>query len=131
MSRENVEAFRSAIDAVNRLDIDAALPYAAPDVVFIPLRAAVSGAYHGHEGIRQWAVDTDESFDVFRIDLTDVRDLGDDVLALGTLRVRGKGGGVEMDVPTAGIAKFENGLLVKWEDFGDRRKALHAAGLQE
>jgi hypothetical protein len=61
-----------------------------------------------------------------------VRDLGDQVLAIGTLHIRGRGGGVETDVSTAGIASFDGrGNLIRWEDFGDRRLALEAVGLPE
>ena len=61
-----------------------------------------------------------------------MRDLGDDrVLAIGTLHIKGRGGGVEMDVVVAGISTYENGKLKRWHDFGDRREALAAAGLAD
>jgi hypothetical protein len=61
-----------------------------------------------------------------------VRDLGDGrVLAIGMLHIRGRGGGAETDVPTAGIAILEGGKMTRWEDYGDRGKALEAAGLLE
>jgi uncharacterized protein len=133
MSRENLEAFRRANDALERGRVDAALldELVDPDVVFEPLRAPVSGVYRGYEGIRQFIADTAESFDVFRFDRYDVRDLGDRVLAIGTLHIRARQGGVETDVPTAGIATYRDGRLIRWQDFGDRRKALEAAGLSE
>jgi ketosteroid isomerase-like protein len=100
-------------------------------VVFEPLRAPVSGAYEGHEGIRYFLADTAETFDVFRFDYTDIRDLGDRVLAIGTLHIRARQGGTETDVPTAGIATYRDGRLIHRKDFGDRSKALEAAGLRE
>jgi uncharacterized protein len=133
MSQENVETFRRGIEAVEKGDPDSALveELVDPDVVFEPLRAPVSGVYRGHEGIRQFVADTRESFDAFRFDYSEVRDLGDRVLAVGTLHIRAAGGGPETDVPTAGIAIYRNGGLNHWKDFGDRRKALEAAGLSE
>jgi uncharacterized protein len=133
MSQENVEAFRRGTDALESGRVDAALleELIDPDVVFEPLRAPVSGVYRGHEGIRQFIADTAESFDVFRFDRSDIRDLGDRVLAIGTLHLRARQGGIETDVPTAGIATYRNGRLIRWQDFGDRRKALEAAGLSE
>src|SRR2546423_15641975 len=74
--------------------------------------------------------DNQENFERFEPDYRDVRDLGDRVLAIGTIRVRGRGSGVETDIPAAGIATFnEDGRLVRWEDFRERHLALEAAGL--
>jgi uncharacterized protein len=133
MSQENVENFRRGNEALERGDIDDALieELIDPEVIFEPLRAPVSGAYKGHEGIRQFIADTAESFDVFRFDRPDIRDLGDRVLAIGTLHIRAREGGIETDVPTAGIATYRDGRLIHWKDFGDRGKALEAAGLTE
>ena len=133
MSQENMEAFRRGTDALERGAFDAALldELVDPDVIFEPLRAPVSGVYRGHDGIRRFIADTAESFDLFRFDRTDVRDLGDRVLAIGTLHIRARQGGVETAVPSAGIAIYRNGRLIRWKDFGDRKQALEAAGLQE
>lgn len=128
----NVDIYREAIEAVNRGDIDAGLRFIDPDVTFEPLRSPVQGAYSGHGGFRKWWADTVEAFESFRIDHTDIRDLGDDrVLAIGTLHVRGRGSGIETDVPTAAIASFRRGRLVAFKDYADRDAALKAAGLSE
>jgi ketosteroid isomerase-like protein len=132
MSEENVEVVRKLIDAVNRGDIEAVLETFDPDVTFEPLRASVQGTYRGHAGIREWLADTRESFAAFRLDVPDVRDLGDDrVLSIGSLHVRGQGSGAETEVPTAGLATLRNGKVVRLKDYGDRRNALEAAGLRE
>jgi ketosteroid isomerase-like protein len=132
MSKENFELHRQSIEAVNRGDIDDALRFLDPDIVFEPLRAPVQGAYRGHAGVREWWADTAETFESFRIDHTDVRELGDDrLLAIGTLHVRGRGSGIETDVPTAAIVSFRDGRMVSVKDYGDRDTALEAAGLRE
>ena len=79
---------------------------------------------------RFWA-DTAESFEVFQAEFTDVRDLGDRVLAIGTVHIRGRGGGVDMDIPAAAVATFEDGKMARWEDFRERALALEAVGLRE
>jgi hypothetical protein len=61
----------------------------------------------------------------------DVRDLGETVLALGTLRVTGRSSGIEIEVPLAVVAGFREGLLSEFRDYGDHRQALEAAGLSE
>jgi hypothetical protein len=57
--------------------------------------------------------------------------LGDRVLALGTLRAVGKESGVETEVPFTVVATIRNGLLTHFIDYGDRDRALKAAGLSE
>jgi hypothetical protein len=66
----------------------------------------------------------------FELAYDDVRDLGDGkVLALGTIRIRGRGSGVETDVPTAVIATIRDGRMTHFRDYGDHDAALAAAGL--
>ena len=60
-----------------------------------------------------------------------VRDLGDRVLGLGTICATGKGSGVETELTFATVARFRDGLMTEYTDFGDVEKALEAAGLSE
>ena len=53
------------------------------------------------------------------------------MLALGTLRVTGSGSGIEVEVPLALLARFRDGLITHLNDYGDRQRALEAAGLSE
>jgi ketosteroid isomerase-like protein len=130
MAEEDVERLKAGFDALNLGKLEAALEMADPEVVFEPLRSPVSGAYHGHDGIRAFFADTVEMFDRFQVEYSEVKDLGDGrVLAIGTMRARVKRGGVETEVQSAGIATFRDGRLLRWKDYGDRAAALEAAGL--
>jgi ketosteroid isomerase-like protein len=131
MSQENVERFWEGIDGLRRQDVDAVLDGMSEDVVWIPGRSAVEGAYHGHSGLRRFLADTAESFEVFEPGFDEVRDLGDRLLVFGRFRIRARGSGVDTDFPVAGIATYRGGKLVRWEDFRERRLALEAAGLSE
>src|SRR5688572_4003123 len=132
MSEETVAALHRALKAINSGDADAAVAVTHPEAVLYPLRAATEGAFVGHEGARRFMADTAETFDVFRLELHDVRDLGGDrVLFFGTITLRGRGSGVEAPMPSAAIAEFRDGLLWHYKDYGDRRLALEAAGLSE
>jgi ketosteroid isomerase-like protein len=129
MSRENVEAFQQGVEAIKRGNVEEVLSGVAEDVVWLAARSAVEGAYRGHAGLRKFLADNQENFELFEPDFRDVRDLGDRVLAIGTIHIRARGSGVETDIPTAGIATYEEGKLIRWEDFRDRGLALKAAGL--
>jgi ketosteroid isomerase-like protein len=132
MSRENVEAFLEINEAMRRGDVEAVLRWVDEEGVFLAARSAVEGAYRGHDGVRRFMADSAENFEKFEPDYPDVRDLGDRVLAIGTIHVRGRGSGVETDISAAGIATFNGeGRLVRWEDFRERHVALEAAGLRE
>jgi uncharacterized protein len=131
VSQENVDTFRRNNEAVSRGDIEAALVALDPDIEFIPRRAAVQGVYRGHEGMRQFFGENVESFDLYQVSYQEFRHLDDRLLAFGTVRVRGKESGVEVTTPTAMVATFRDGKIVRAEDFGERSEALKAVGLEE
>jgi ketosteroid isomerase-like protein len=131
MSQENLEIARALLDAVNRGNVDEVLSHTHPEAVWEPLRSPVSGGYRGHEGVRRYLADTSESFDVFRIDPREIGYISGGLLLIGNLHVRVKHGGPELDTVGAGIAKFRDGRVLSWKDYGDRRLALEAAGLRE
>ena len=131
MANDNVEAFRCWVECLQDGDVEAGLALAHPQVVMEPLRAATEGTFVGHAGLREFVDDTDATFDLFEPHYTDVRDLGHCVLAIGSIKVRGRGGGVETDIPTAAVAEYRDGLLWRFRDYGDAALALEAAGLSE
>ena len=126
----HIEAFLRGVDAINRVDVAAVLEVVDEETVFEPLRSATEGAFVGPEGMRRFLADTADTFVLFKASYTDVRDLGDGrLLAIGTIRMRGRGSGVESDVPSAAIVEFKDGLMARYKDYGDARLALQMAGL--
>jgi ketosteroid isomerase-like protein len=131
-SPEHIELFLRGTDAMNRLDANTLLDMVSERTVFEPLRAQTEGAFVGPEGMRRFLADTAEAFDLFKATYPDIRDLGDGrLLAIGTLRVRGRTSRVESDVPLAVVAEFRDGMLLRFKDYGDARLALEAAGLAD
>jgi ketosteroid isomerase-like protein len=131
MSQENVDVFLKGADAICRGDGEAIPEIAHPEVVFEPLRAGTEGAFVGHEGMRRFLADTAETFEMSNVHFTDVRDLGDRVLGIGSLHVRDRGSGVETDIPIGIVAEYRDGLLWHYKDYGEARLALEAVGLRE
>jgi hypothetical protein len=140
MSQENVERFVAVMDAFNQVargteDAAANLPgfLAGLDsqIQFHPQQAALEGAYAGHEGVMQWLADLVESYQGGRLRFAEVRDLGDQVLGFGTLHFTARASGIETDLPVAIVARFQNGLMAQFRDYGERRQALEAVGLSE
>jgi uncharacterized protein len=131
MPQENVEAVHRGVDAMNRGELDSILDLIDEEIVWEPRRASVEGAYRGHAGMRRYWADTAESFERFEVRFAEVRDFGDRVLATGTVHGRGRDSGAETDVATAAVFTFRDGRLVHYKDYGERRAALEAAGLEE
>ncbi len=129
MPEENLAVARAFAEAFNRWDVDWILEHVAEEIEFIPLRAATEGAFHGRDGVRRFLRDTKESFDVFQVENREMESVEDRVVSVGTIRIKGRGSGIETEVPTASVATFRNGLITRFEDFGDRRRAFEAAGL--
>jgi ketosteroid isomerase-like protein len=128
---ENLDAFHAALDVSRRGDWEAFAELMDPEGELFAQRSPVQGTYVGREGIARFAADTRETFDVFHGEYPDVRDLGDRVLAIGTIRVRGRGSQLDTEIPSAILVSFRDGLIYRFRDYGERAKALEAAGLSE
>jgi ketosteroid isomerase-like protein len=131
MSEENVELAHRGVEVFNRRDFDAFVALCDPEIRWEHWLADLEGDLTGVDAVRAWHEDLARHFDPWRIDCDDFRDLGDRVLALGTLRAVGKESGVETEMPWTVVATFRNGLLTHFIDYGDRDRALEAAGLSE
>lgn len=130
MVATHIQAFLRGVDAINRLDATTVLALTHEECVFEPLRAQTEGAFVGHEGMRRFLADTAETFDLFKVSYTDLRDLGEErLVAIGTIRIRGSESGVESDVTSAAVVELQDGRMLRYRDYGDPRLALQIAGL--
>jgi ketosteroid isomerase-like protein len=87
MSQENVEAFKRGLEAGNRHDFDAMLEELDPEVEWHPATQAMLGGeatvFRGREEVRKGFQDLVEAFDDLRFEVSEFRDLGDELLAFG------------------------------------------------
>ena len=103
-----------------------------PDVVFvIDPGSFVAGTYRGHDGIRTLIRLTAEIFDRFRYEVDEFVDLGDSILALGRLRVRGLQSGATGVQSGAWVMQVRDGMIVSYRSYLRREEALKAVGLRE
>src|SRR5512144_177931 len=133
MSEENVELVRGAFSLMT-IPGDPETMIAASDPGFEMHLVGVGGGtayYAGASGIREFFRDVAESWESFRFEATDLRDLGDRVLVLGDVRGRGRVSGVEVDDQWAWIVELRVGRAASLRGFLDQRDALEAAGLSE
>lgn len=127
MAQQDVQTWNAACEAVNGGDWEAVVRVCDPEIEFHAQRTPVQGVYSGHEGLRRFWQDTLDTFEVFQGEWPDERDLGDGVLAIGRLTVRGKGSGVETEVPSAILTRYgEDGRIVFFKDYVEEKPALEA-----
>jgi ketosteroid isomerase-like protein len=133
MSQENVELHRRGYDAWNRHDLDAWLAVADPSVEFIPYTMEMEGGgrLRGHDGARRLWESQGEAFPDRRLEVDEIRELGDTTFA--AVRFRGHGAGSEIPIVLRvwHVMRWRNGKCVRWQAFRTEAEALKAAGLSE
>jgi ketosteroid isomerase-like protein len=136
MSQGNIEAFRRAMDAANRQDVEAFLANCDPEVewprpAILMSLGGTAKVYRGHEGVRVVLEDIFEVFAELHLELSEIRDLGARILAIGHLRPRGTESGAETVAALGYVVDFKNHKAIRIQTYLDPREALEAAGLLE
>ncbi len=71
-----------------------------------PLSSVVGEPYRGYSGMERWVGDLDEQFTRWSISTDEVREIGDRVFTLTTIRARGRASDVGLEFPSASIIEF-------------------------
>jgi ketosteroid isomerase-like protein len=133
MSQSNVETVRKLLDAWNQRDAQLWLSYAAPEIEWVPAGpAAVEGAvYRGRDEVASGIASVWETWDMFDFREGELRDLGDSVLWLGRVKMRGSASGIELDQEFAIHSVAHAGKITHVRTFLTWRAALEAVGLED
>ena len=133
MSQENVEIVRQAIGSWNRHDREALLRFLAADVEWMPLSPAAveRSVYRGHEEVIRGFDSVWDTWDEFSLEESEVRELGDAVVWLGTAHMRASTSGIEFTQEMANYMLLRAGKIVRAQAFLSWQQALEAAGLRE
>jgi hypothetical protein len=130
MTNDPIQIFKTCVDALNRVDRPEIARLVDPEIAFVPMRSAVTGAYIGHAGMEEFLADNEDKYEYFLAEFDVLEPLPDGrLLSIGVIRVRGKGGEEETVVKTAGIASFRDGRMLSWHDYGDEGTARSVAGV--
>jgi ketosteroid isomerase-like protein len=134
MSQANVEAVRRSLDGWNRGDVDAWLQSAHPEIEwFSEVAMRLEGAetvFRGPAEMRKYWDDWHSVWNV-RIEVSEIHDLGDTVLAIAQVQTRGEASGIDIERPVAYVFEFDRGLARKARAYLDPNEALKAVGLAE
>jgi len=132
MSQENVEVVRRVYDALDHSDWDAAFEAAEPDLELIPPdQSPVSARVRGVDEVRAWIADQQETVGNLAIDVEELIEADECIVALIRLRVRPRGTDADFELRIAHLWTLRDGKLTRCEVFPERENALEAAGLRE
>jgi len=127
VSDETVKLVANAYAAFSRGDNDAALSYYDRDVEFSqPADEPGGGTYHGIDGVveafRNWLAPWDE----YRVDLEEITDRGEHVLARTRHHMHGKASGIEVEKVIFQLWTVRHGRIVRVRMYYDEAQALAA-----
>ena len=133
MSQENVELARRAYEAFNRGDLDGMVADFASTFEYVPTGAipGAGDAHPGPEGWKEFVRGFMGEFENARVEVRELTEAGDQVLASLTLRGRGKQSGVEASWDVWHVWTVRDGKFVHGQGFARSDEALEATGLRE
>ncbi len=134
MTQENVQVARATMEAFARRDYDGVIARFHGDGEWRPANSpgGLEGTtYVGHEGVRSWAAQLEESWEKFDVVDCTFETVGDRVLVLGQVRVRGSTSGVEFDAPLAQVWEIDEGKVRRLTGYSTPADARKAVGLSE
>jgi ketosteroid isomerase-like protein len=131
MSQENMEVVRRSYEHVERTrEFPRELLH--PDFVWdtTTFRGGMRPqTCVGLDEANQWLAEWLEGFDNWSLDVEEVFDAGDQVVAIVLQRANAKHGGLGVEMRFGQVWTFRNGLVARIDMYADRDEALEAAGL--
>jgi ketosteroid isomerase-like protein len=130
-------AWRLALEAYNRRDLDAVAIGFQPDLEYYPYREFVEAGlaescYHGPSGYRAYILGTNEVWGAdVRLEPTELIDLGDRLVVLADMPMRAQASGVPLSEKYACVSTLKDGRVIRQQDYLDHAEALEAVGLSE
>ena len=128
MAAENERLAALVLDGYNRWAIEPVLAELDEEIEWRPVIPMLLGGeatvYRGHDDVRRMFGEIRDAFPEIRIELSDVRDLGDRILGIGHMETRGKASGVVTDTPWGFVAHLRDGKLLRVQTYLDPEEAL-------
>jgi uncharacterized protein len=128
VSKADIETIRSGVEAYNRGKVEDLIALADPEVELVPVRSLLEGgSYRGHAGVRRFFEEMEVDWAERRVEIEEIRELGDFVLVLGEFQAVSPASGNEISFPLAWLTELRGGKLVRMQAFTDREAAAVAA----
>ena len=128
----NAELVARAFERWNAGERESLLEFIDPDMeIRVASTEAFGGRpYRGHAGYWEWVETMEESFEVWQLHPDVFEELGDTVVVLGHLFLRGRGSGIELNQETGWVVEARDGKMLRFEAFLSHAEARVAAGVQ-
>jgi ketosteroid isomerase-like protein len=130
MSRQNVELVRAGFEAYQRRDAPALHAISHEDCEHYTLTEGVTEGepFRGHAGIDEWLRHEFDPWDEFRLEVSEIREVGDRVVGRYRVTARGKGSTVELTADAGSVFEFRDGKIFRVRAYLDWNSALEAVG---
>jgi ketosteroid isomerase-like protein len=115
------------IEALNRGDVDAMLARMDPDFEWRPLEASpMDRVYRGRDQVRRYVEDWLCTFEGLRIDLEDLTEVGDHVVAVVRGYARGRASGLALDTRFCQVWTVGDTVALRVQEYATREEGLAA-----
>jgi ketosteroid isomerase-like protein len=131
MSAETIDFAHRFFGALDRRDETTLLELIHPDVEFTSLIQEVEGRFRGHEGFRAYLRELFATFPDWRIDVEEIRDIGENAVVKVHARASGVGSGVPIKLTDWQALTVRDGKAAWWAFFRTETEALEAVGRAE
>ena len=129
----NADLVRRGYEAWNRGDVEGVLTFLDPEIEWHGYtHLPESGALTGRDEVREWLERFLDAWDQLDIDVTELIESGDQVVALVRFQGRGKGSGVQVEGGAdAHVWTVRDGKIAAVKLYQGTSEALQAIGLRE
>ncbi|MCD6015082.1 MAG: alpha/beta fold hydrolase [Solirubrobacterales bacterium] len=133
MSEKNVEIVRRYFAAYDSGGLDAVAEFWHPDIEWRAVEGYIDdvGVIRGPDGMRQYYEQWEETFDAIRIEIEELIEEDDQVVAVLRSVGRMKDSDAEIDIRYAVVISIRDGKIARGREYATREQALETAGLSE
>jgi ketosteroid isomerase-like protein len=134
VSQKNVEIVRRGFEHIRATGeplTDILAPEFVWDMTTFRDGTFVSSEYQGANGMLDFLREWTEPFEEWEIEVDELLDAGDKVVALCRQHARSKTSGVPVDMRLGMVFTLRDGLQTRMEMYADAAEALSAAGLAD
>jgi ketosteroid isomerase-like protein len=126
--QSSVQLVRAIIAALNRGDVDGMLAHMDPGFEWRPLEASpVARVYQGHEDVRRYVEDWLGTFEGLRLDVEELSEVSDRVIAVVHGHGRGRGSGLQLHNRFCQVWTVIRGKATAMEEHATREEAVSRA----
>ena len=130
MRKTDVEIVQGVFEAWNTGDLDAVTAFFAEDVKWVEIGGRLDRPETmGRETLRAGFASLFETWEYYRLEPEEIRDLGGRVLAVVREVARGRSSGLEVDGRWGYVMRVRAGRISHVEAYRDPRQAIEAVGL--